>query len=161
MTDKIIVEITPQQIKDLIEFYADVAEDFDTHVDLVYEDLDNENPIHFGAEAVRQVIKRTIIKMYPLTLDDIYNTPEYDGYMHDHLDPNNLLLDGKVDRMERRDEYDKHGGEGSTHAESIEDNRSFIRASNYPDYIKDSMLAELEVIEKRHEEAGDLDEIIN
>lgn len=148
-----LIERNTERMRDLIHYYCDDAVDVHDHASLVYQELGIHN-------FPKMAIRHEILRMYPRTLTDMHNTPEYNGFMHDRLDPNNLILDGEINRSRRLKHYGSYGMDGSTYAESIEDDRAFIGISGYPGYIREDLLEALDVVEERFEKTGRLNEMI-
>lgn len=99
------------------------------------------------------------MKLYHPTINEMLNTPEYDAYISDKL--GNDLFISDPDRADRIHEAAENGSDGSTHAEHIEDWRDFLNYyERLPERCKDYLRAEIDQVEKWHEEHGTLYEVI-
>lgn len=91
-------------------------------------------------------------------LSDLIDSPGFDAYLGDKLG-NQLFLDDP-ERADRLQQYSADGGDGSTHAECIEDWREYLDTCEIDDETKEAIEEEIAECEKLHKAAGTLDEII-
>jgi hypothetical protein len=57
-------------------------------------------------------------------------------------------------------QYAEQGMDGSMHCEHIEDYRDFVSGCDYPDWVRDLIYAEIDGVEKWHENNGTLNDIV-
>lgn len=91
-------------------------------------------------------------------LTEMIDSPDYQTFESDKLG-NDLFIDDP-ERADRLYEYAEEGGNGSTHAEVIQDWRDFLDIADYPDEVYDHILVEIDVCEDWHEQNGSLWEVI-
>lgn len=107
------------------------------------------------------------IHEFPKTVADLLAHHEFDGFISSKL--GNDLFINDPERAERIHEYAESGGDGSTHAEHIEDWREFAdmlfrslswdeREEIEPAY--DALMAEIDACEAWHQKNGSLHEMI-
>jgi hypothetical protein len=89
------------------------------------------------------------------TLREMLDSAEFQAWQSDKLSTDlSVKLSGRFDRIEQ---YAEQGADGSTHREVIED---WFDYANFVCSIPTTVILEIEAAERRHEEAGTLDEII-
>ena len=128
--------------------WAPWSESLDGHVALVMDGKDFK---------FREVVE-AILNMYPLSIDEMIETDELNMYVSDKV--GNDLFINNPERAERIYKAAKHGSDGSTHNEILEDWYEFIDDSEYPEWVKVLLHKELGVLVEWHEENGTLNEIV-
>lgn len=99
-----------------------------------------------------------------MTIDEMLNSREYQGFISDRLGNDLFLSD--PDRADRMYEAAEDGCDGSTHAEVIEDWRTYAgilrdQAGEDDEQAQagiDDLEAEIDACEKWHDENGSLNE---